>query len=89
MKKCKKRTIADYEYGDVIKISDIPGIQPIGYVVRIPIYVLASRNAHIRFSEDYIVYLNRDDVYEFVIGAGEVLKVSLFSINFGTFQVNT
>lgn len=48
-----------------MKLSDVPGSQPEGYLVRFPFYILAERDAHILFSEienpDWFV----DDVYEF------------------------
>lgn len=49
----------------MMKLSDVPGSQPEGYLVRFPFYILAERDAHILFSEtenpDWFV----DDVYEF------------------------
>lgn len=48
-----------------MKLSDVPGAQPDGYLVRFPFYVLAERDANIVFSEtenpDWFV----DNVYEF------------------------
>lgn len=49
----------------MMKLSDIPGTQPDGYLVRFPFYVVAERDAHIVFAQtenpDWFV----DDVYEF------------------------
>lgn len=48
-----------------MKLSDVPGSQPDGYLVRFPFYALAERDAHIVFAEtenpDWFV----DNVYEF------------------------
>lgn len=49
----------------MMKLSDVPGTQPEGFLVRFPFYALAERDAHILFSQtpnpDWFV----DDVYEF------------------------
>lgn len=48
-----------------MKLSDVPGSQPDGYLVRFPFYVVAERDAHIVFAgsenPDWFV----EDVYEF------------------------
>lgn len=41
----------EYDYNKFFNISDIPGIQPEGYLVRFPFYILADRDAHIIFTE--------------------------------------
>lgn len=47
-----------------MKISDYPGIQPKGFLVRLPFYVLAARDAHIVFSPTEQPNWTRDNVYE-------------------------
>ncbi|XP_031619784.1 uncharacterized protein LOC116338571 [Contarinia nasturtii] len=67
-KKCKVREEKDYDYKKLMKISDIPGIQPSGYLVRLPFYVLAPRDAHIVFSPTEFPNWTRDNVYEILVG---------------------
>lgn len=67
-KKCKHREEDNYSYGKLVKISDVPGIQPAGYLVRIPFYVLAPRDAHIVFSPTESPNWTSENVYEVVIG---------------------
>lgn len=62
-KKCKLKEVNRYDY-DLMKISDFPGMQPIGYLVRLPLYVLAPRDAHIVFSPMEKPVWTRDSVYE-------------------------
>lgn len=64
VKKCKLREEKNYDYRKLMKISDFPGIQPAGYLVRLPFYVLASRDAHIVFSPNESPNWTRDNVYE-------------------------
>lgn len=70
----------------MMKLSDVPGSQPDGYLVRFPFYVLAERDAHIVFTEsenpDWFV----DEVYEF----GKFLNVFFFlNICSGHIQIRT
>lgn len=67
-KKCKVREEKNYDYKTLMKISDIPGIQPSGYLVRMPFYVLAPRDAHIVFSPTESPNWTRDNVYEILVG---------------------
>lgn len=67
-KKCKKREVVNYTYGKLIKISDIVGVQPIGYLVRFPFYVMAPRDAWIVFAADEKPRWPKDKVYEVLIG---------------------
>lgn len=64
-KQCKQYEEWDDNYRQLMKLSDVPGAQPDGYLVRFPFYVLAERDANIVFSEtenpDWFV----DNVYEF------------------------
>lgn len=46
-------------------LSDIAGVQPDGYLVRFPFYVVAERDAHIVFSPTDNPDWFADDVYEF------------------------
>lgn len=62
-KKCKLKEVKRYDY-DLMKISDFPGMQPIGYLVRLQMYVLAPRDAHIVFSPIEKPAWTRDSVYE-------------------------
>lgn len=63
-KQCQQRTEKNYDYKKLMKISDFPGIQPKGYLVRLPFYVLAPRDAHIVFSATESPNWTRDNVYE-------------------------
>lgn len=64
-KQCKQYEEYEDNYRQMMKLSDVPGSQPEGYLVRFPFYILAERDAHILFTEtenpDWFV----DDVYEF------------------------
>lgn len=64
-KQCKEYEEWDDNYRQMMALSDIPGSQPDGFLVRFPFYVIAERDAHIVFSvsqnPDWFV----DDVYEF------------------------
>lgn len=53
-----------YDYRKLMKISDFPGIQPKGFLVRLPFYVLAPRDAHIVFAKTEAPNWTRDFVYE-------------------------
>lgn len=57
-----------------MKISDVPGTQSAGYLVRFPFYILAERDAHIIFTETNHPNWATDNVYEF----GKFLKNTLF-----------
>lgn len=48
-----------------MKLSDVPGTQPDGFLVRFPFYVIAERDAHIVFSQSQNPDWFVDDVYEF------------------------
>lgn len=63
-KKCLLRQERKYDYKKLMKISDFPGIQPKGFLVRLPFYVLAPRDAHIVFSKTEEPNWTRDYVYE-------------------------
>lgn len=63
-KQCKLREERNYDYKKLIKIDDIPGIKPNGYLVRLPVYILAARDAHIVFSAKESPNWTRDYVYE-------------------------
>lgn len=64
-KQCKEYEEWDDNYRQMMKLSDVAGSQPDGFLVRFPFYVIAERDAHIVFSAsenpDWFV----DDVYEF------------------------
>lgn len=64
-KQCKQYEEWDDNYRQLMKLSDVPGAQPDGYLVRFPFYALAERDVNIVFSEtenpDWFV----DNVYEF------------------------
>lgn len=47
-----------------MKISDYVGLEPEGYLVKLPFYVLAARDAHIVFSPKERPNWTRDSVYE-------------------------
>lgn len=64
VKQCKLREERNYDYKKLIKIDDIPGIKPNGYLVRLPVYILAARDAHIVFSAKESPNWTRDYVYE-------------------------
>lgn len=63
-KKCQVREERNYDYKKLMKISDFPGIQPKGFLVRLPFYALAARDAHIVFSPIEEPNWTRDYVYE-------------------------
>lgn len=77
-KQCKEYEEWDDNYRQMMALSDIPGSQPDGFLVRFPFYVIAERDAHIVFSvsqnPDWFV----DDVYEF--GNFSFLIISAFSL---------
>lgn len=64
-KQCKHYEEWDDNYRQMMKLSDLPGSQPEGYLVRFPFYALAERDAHIVFSETENPDWIADDVYEF------------------------
>lgn len=64
VKKCKLREERNYDYKKLMKISDFAGIKPAGYLVRLPFYVLAPRDAHIVFASTESPNWTRDNVYE-------------------------
>ncbi|XP_055311129.1 uncharacterized protein LOC129573947 [Sitodiplosis mosellana] len=76
-KQCKQYDEWDDNYREMMQLSDVPGSQPEGYLVRFPFYALAERDAHIVFSEtenpDWFV----DDVYEFVFAGWENKRATL------------
>lgn len=78
-KQCKQYEEWDDNYRQLMKLSDVPGSQPDGYLVRFPFYALAERDANIVFSTtenpDWFV----DEVYEF--GTFEEKKSQLILIN--------
>lgn len=47
-----------------MKISDFPSITPDGYLVKLPFFVIAARDAHIVFSPTERPNWTRDNVYE-------------------------
>lgn len=55
-----------YDYTKLEEISSVPGIQPPGYVLRFPLYVMSKQEAHIVFSPKENLNETRDNnVYEF------------------------
>lgn len=64
-KQCKEYEEWDDNYRQMMKLSDVPGTQPDGFLVRFPFYVIAERDAHIVFSESQNPDWFVDDVYEF------------------------
>lgn len=75
-KKCKVSEVESGQYETMIPLSDIPNVQPEGYLVRMPFYILAERDAKIAFSEtenpDWLI----DGVYE----VGKYREFTLFLI---------
>lgn len=63
-KNCKKTEVESGQYETMIPLSDIPNVQPEGFLVRFPFYILAERDAKIVFSEtenpDWLI----EEVYE-------------------------
>lgn len=64
-KQCKEYEEWDDNYRQMMELSDVPGSQPDGFLVRFPFYVIAERDAHIVFSESQNPDWFVDDVYEF------------------------
>lgn len=79
-KQCKQYEEWDDNYREMMKLSDVPGSQPEGYLVRFPFYALAERDVHIVFSEtenpDWFV----DEVYEFGKEKKTTTFVPIFSL---------
>lgn len=63
-KKCKSFEVESGQYGTLMPLSEIPNVQPEGYLVRFPFYILAERDAKIVFTEtenpDWLI----DEAYE-------------------------
>lgn len=63
--KCNFYAISDNEYKKFVKLSDIRDSQPDGYIVRIVVYILGPRDAHILLTTNDHPNYERDYVYEF------------------------
>lgn len=63
--KCNFYSISDNDYKKFIKISDIRNSQPDGYIVRIVLYILGPRDAHVLLTTNDHPNYERDYVYEF------------------------
>lgn len=63
--KCGYYTISDYDYRHFVKISDIKGSQPDGYILRIIIYIQGARDGNILLATSDHPNYERDFVYEF------------------------
>lgn len=62
---CKRVDTWDYKYVDFYPLSEMsPKIQPEGYLVRLPFYIVGRRNAHILLSPDEHPNERKTDVYE-------------------------
>lgn len=61
----------------MMKLSDVNGTQPDGYLVRFPFYALAERDAHIVFTETDNPDWFLDEVYEF----GEAFYFFFYHLN--------
>lgn len=48
--KCSHYTTEKYDYLNFTRLSDIDGVTPPGYIVRMPLYVQGNRDALIQFS---------------------------------------
>lgn len=73
-KQCRVREETKYDYRQLLKISDFPEMQPEGYIVKFPFYVLAARDAHIVFSPIERPNWTRDNVYEICkVNEGSIL----------------
>lgn len=57
-----------------MKISDFPAIQPGGYLVKLPFFVMAARDAHIVFSPTENPSWTRDNVYEICMCTNNTLR---------------
>lgn len=65
--RCKTYQARKHEYASFMKLEDIEDSRPSGYVVRMPFYALATRNAHIIFTQTSNVTadFSKEKVYEF------------------------
>lgn len=62
-KRCKYYEALENEYKDFIRISDIEGIRPEGYIIRFPLFIQAEKDAHILLSPRNVDD-RADSVYE-------------------------
>lgn len=63
-KQCKEYVEWDDDYKKLTNITDVLGINPDGYLVRFPFYIVAERDAHIVFTETDNPDWFTDNVYE-------------------------
>lgn len=63
-KQCQQYEEWDDEYKRMFELKSIDGLQPDGFLVRFPFYVLAGRDAQIVFAETENPDLFTDNVYE-------------------------
>lgn len=64
VQQCQLREERNYDYKKLTKIDDVPGIKPNGYLVKLPVYILSARDAHIVFAATESPNWTRDYVYE-------------------------
>lgn len=76
-KQCKEYEEWDDNYRQLMKLSDVTGVQPEGFLLRFPFYVIAERDAHIVFSESQNPDWFVDDVYEF---GKYIVYISIFVV---------
>lgn len=63
-KQCQQYEEWDDEYEQMFELKSIKGLQPDGFLVRFPFYVLAGRDAQIVFAETENPDFFTDNVYE-------------------------
>lgn len=63
--RCLYYTNSDYDYKQFIKLTDLKGVTPEGYLVRMVFYIQGARDGHILFSVTDRPNYDRDFVYEF------------------------
>lgn len=63
-KQCRLYQEWENDYNKFFNLSQIPDIQPDGYLVRFPFYILAERDAHIIFTENDDPDWQADYAYE-------------------------
>lgn len=64
-KQCKQYEEWDDDYKQLFALDSIEGLQPDGYLVRFPFFILAGRDAQITFTQTENPDWFSDDVYEF------------------------
>jgi len=58
----------EYEYKNFTELSTLPNAQPTGYLARVPVYILGSRDGHIILSPTNTPNKTTDQVYEILLG---------------------